>query len=199
MGCAGAACRRAMTDCYPFILRVSSGVLGMRFARPRKPTWWGAVLTARGAVLRRFGEQVPRPSQSHRHGPCGASPATPDTKARRTAGHENGRSAACTKKVGQVLRASRCGRAVFPGTRASSPWQVGRALRASRQWVAFVTGRRPVSCPAKRGFVSGGSGGDACIARTGDGAGRACTGRYHPLPARPPTAARRDADFRGRA
>ena len=40
--------------------------------------------------------------------------------------------AACTKKVGRALRASRRGRAVFLGTRAASPWQVGRELRAAR-------------------------------------------------------------------
>ena len=63
----------------------------------------------------------------------------------------------------------------------------------------FVTGRRPVSCPAKRGFVSVGSGGDA-VHRKGKGWRRPCLHGAAQSPAREAAkAARRDGGFRGRA
>ena len=75
------------------------------------------------------------------------------------AGHENGRFAACTKKGG-----------------ASSPSE-------PRTGSSFVTGRWPVSCPAKRVFVSGGSGGDATH-RKGRGWRRPCSHGTARSPAR---------------
>lgn len=63
----------------------------------------------------------------------------------------------------------------------------------------FVSGRRPVSCPAKRGFVSDGSGGDAAH-RKGMGWRRPCShGAAQSLAREAAMAARRNGGFRGRA
>ena len=121
---------------------------GWRSAQPRKPAMLGVVCDD---LERDHGGGMVNKFPASRHVPAPSLRGIPRRRRTRKpavpAGHEK-----------TAARSARKSRKYDHPTIALSTFQ---PFNCSTLRSVFVLGRRPISCPAKRGFVSTGSGGDA--------------------------------------